>query len=189
MNVSDSTLGPPDSLKGVIAQNGVQYGGIANSVGAGGTITNSTIYGSGFGNAANEGTAVLLYGAKNVTLSNDTITGAGTDLGVAVATDTFDTPNVPSTGITISHNHIERTAPDSPDTFGIGVDADPSNVSVTDVRAAAQVTASADPSPRSSATPSAAGRPTSSVPRNRSASPSPPPPCPTAPSRCPTRPR
>ena len=145
VNVSDSTLGPPDSLKGVIAQNGVQYGGIANSVGAGGTITNSTIYGSGFGNAANEGTAVLLYGAKNVTLSNDTITGAGTDLGVAVATDTFDTPNVPSTGITISHNHIERTAPDSPDTFGIGVDADPSNVSVTDVRAAAQVTASADP--------------------------------------------
>jgi Putative Ig domain len=130
MKVSSSTLGPPDSLVGVIAQNGVQFGGAGVNVGAGGSITASTIYGSGYGNSSNDGTAVLLYGAKNVTLADDIITGAGTDVGVAVATDTFDTPNVPSSGIAISHNQIGRTAPDSPDSFGIGVSVDPSTVSL-----------------------------------------------------------
>ena len=89
-------------------------------------MTTSTIFGSGFGNASDQGTAVLLFGAKNVTLSQDTITGAGTDIGVAVSTDTFDTPNVPSTGIVLSHNQIGRTAPDTPDSLGDGINVDPS---------------------------------------------------------------
>jgi hypothetical protein len=142
LNVSASTLGPPDSLQGVIAQNGIQYGGTGVDAGTYGTISQSTIYGSGSGHASDPGTAVLLYGAPNVTISNNTITGAGTDLGVAVATDTVDTPNIASTGVTISHNHIARTAPDSPDSFGIGVSVNPPTVNAQPV----QLHASADAS-------------------------------------------
>ena len=94
----------------------MQYGGVGVNAGAGGTVTGSTIYGSGFGSPSDQGTAFLLFGAKNVTLSEDTITGAETDIGVAVSSD--------STGIAISHNHISRTSPDSPDTFGTGVQVD-----------------------------------------------------------------
>jgi hypothetical protein len=115
VNATNSTFGPPDGLTGVIAQNGVQYSNTApgSSVGARGTITDSVIYGSGFGNAANQGTAVLLFGASGVTLSADTITGAGTDIGVGVFAS--------STGVVIDHNLIGRTAPDVPDSAGFGV--------------------------------------------------------------------
>jgi Putative Ig domain len=114
MDASASTLGPPRSfLPGSIAQNGVQYGGGGADAGAGGTITDSTIYGSGYGNASNTGIAVLLFGAIGVTLSNDTITGAGTDYGVDATAS--------STGVVVTHDLIGRTAPDSPDTYGIGV--------------------------------------------------------------------
>jgi len=127
VDVSGSTLGPPDNLRGVNAQNGVQYGGVGVKAGAGGTITGSTLYGSGFGDPSADGTAALLYAAKKVTLSNDLITGDGTDVGVAI---------VSSTGVTISHNQIGRTAPDVPDSFGIGVQADATKVSVDGLREA-----------------------------------------------------
>ena len=112
MNVSDSTVGSPASLKGVTGQNGLVYIG-----GATGTTTDSVIYGSSYGNDQNANTAVLLFGATNVTLTNDTITGDGTDIGVAVASNT--------TGAIVDRNQIGRTAPDSPDNFGFGVELDP----------------------------------------------------------------
>jgi hypothetical protein len=118
MNVTGSTLGPPDNLPGIISQNGVQYSNTApgSTAGAGGTISGSTIYGSGYGMASDASTAMLLYGADGVTVSHDTFTGAGTDKGISVTND--------STGIQISHNQIGRTSPDSPDSFGIGVSVD-----------------------------------------------------------------
>jgi hypothetical protein len=112
MNVSGSMIAPPASLKGVTGQNGLVY-----QDGATGTTSGSTIYGSGYGNANNANTAVLLFGATNVTLRGDTITGAGTDIGVAVASN--------STGAIIDRNQIGRTAPDVQDNFGFGVEVDP----------------------------------------------------------------
>ncbi len=112
MNVSDSTIGSPASLKGVTGQNGLVY-----QDGATGTTSGSTINGSGYGNANNANTAVLLFGATNVTLTGDTITGDGTDIGVAVASN--------STGAIVDRNQIGRTAPDVPDSFGFGVELDP----------------------------------------------------------------
>ena len=112
MNVSDSTIGSPASLKGVTGQNGLVY-----QDGATGTASGSAINGSGYGNANNANTAVLLFGATNVTLTDDTITGDGTDIGVAVASN--------STGAIVDRNQIGRTAPDVPDSFGFGVELDP----------------------------------------------------------------
>jgi uncharacterized repeat protein (TIGR01451 family) len=123
MNVSDSTAGPPHPLGGLIAQNGVSI------VTAAGTVANNTIFGSGDaeagvgGNAA--GTAVLLYGAHDVTVTHNTLTspatGPGTDLGISVTAGTFIN-NLPSTGIVISFNKVNRLGPDVPDTFGHGID-------------------------------------------------------------------
>ena len=112
MNVSDSTIGSPASLKGVTGQNGLVYIG-----GATGTTSGSAIYGSGYGNANNANVAALLFGATNVTLTGDTITGDGTDIGVDVASN--------STGAIVDRNQIGRTAPDVPDSFGFGVELDP----------------------------------------------------------------
>ena len=110
MNVSASTIGPPDELTGVIAQNGVQYG----VGGAGGSVTGSTIHGSGYtGSPPTSGTAVLLFAAANVTFSGNTIVGAGTDAGVYVAGN--------STGVTIENNQITRTSANTPDPLGVGV--------------------------------------------------------------------
>jgi hypothetical protein len=122
MNVSNSTIGPPASLVGTIAQNGAQWGGLFP--GTHGSISNSTIYGSGddVEGAGASGTAVLLFGAVNVTVSNNTTTGAGTDIGVAVTSD--------STGIVIKDNHIGRPSPDSPDLDGIGISVDPSSATL-----------------------------------------------------------
>jgi hypothetical protein len=118
MNVTGSTLGPPDNLPDIEGQNGVEYTNTApgSAVGAGGTVFSSTIYGSGFANASNDDTAVLLFGASGVTLFGDTITGAGTDVGMELDNG--------STGVTINRDQIGRTSPDSPDTFGIGIDVD-----------------------------------------------------------------
>jgi hypothetical protein len=112
MNVSSSTIGSPASLKGVTGQNGLVY-----QDGATGTTSGSTIYGSGYGSDLNANTAVLLFGATNVTLTGDTITGDGTDIGVDVASN--------STGAIVDRNQIGRTAPDVPDNFGFGVELDP----------------------------------------------------------------
>ncbi len=119
MNVSASTLGPPDSTAPALlpSQNGVQYGGVGVNAGSGGTITGSTIYGSGFINASDQGTAVLLFGAHAVNLTGDTITGTGTDIGVNVTAD--------STGAVIDRNQIGRMPPDLPTSVGVGVNVDP----------------------------------------------------------------
>jgi hypothetical protein len=136
MNVSNSIIGPPAPLEGYIAPNGVQYGGGGANEGAGGTISNSTIYGSGDraptppGNASGgdtDATAVLLYGAKNATVTNNMITGAGTNIGVWVASAS---EGAPSTGIVVSYNHITRMAPDNPDPTGYGIDVDPSQATL-----------------------------------------------------------
>jgi hypothetical protein len=111
ITVSASTIGPPDSLPGVTAQNQVQF-----SVGAGGKLSDSTIVASGYGAATSDSTGILLYGASAVMISGNTITGSGTDVGVAVA--------AASTDISIEHNAIGRTAPDTPDAFGTGVNVD-----------------------------------------------------------------
>jgi hypothetical protein len=118
MNVSASTFGPPDRAAPALlpSQNGVQYGGVGVNAGSGGTITDSTIYGSGFINASDVGTAVLLFGAHAVTLTGDTVTGTGTDIGVNVTAD--------STGAVIDRNQIGRMPPDLPTSVGVGVNVD-----------------------------------------------------------------
>ena len=118
MNVSGSTAGPSHPLEGLISQNGVSY------VGAAGRVENNTIFGSGNaqpgvgGNGA--GTAVLLSGAHDVTVTNNTLTSPaaprpGTDVGISVSAGS-------STGIVISFNKVNRLRPDVPDTSGIGID-------------------------------------------------------------------
>ena len=67
------------------------------------TIIGSGDQASGPGGGAN-GTAVLLFGANNVTVDHNTITGDGTDIGVSVSAG--------SNNITISFNQIGRTVAD-----------------------------------------------------------------------------
>jgi uncharacterized repeat protein (TIGR01451 family) len=118
MNLSGSTAGPPHPLEGLISQNGVSY------VGASGRVENNTIFGSGNaqpgvgGNGA--GTAVLLFGAHDVTVTNNTLTSPaaprpGGDIGISVTSGS-------STGIVISFNRVDRLRPDVPDTSGLGID-------------------------------------------------------------------
>jgi uncharacterized repeat protein (TIGR01451 family) len=122
MNVSGSTAGPSHPLEGLIAQNGVTI------FGAGGTVKNNTIFGSGdeglsppgCGNCSPAaGTAVLLLAAHDVTVTNNTLTSPvaprpGTDIGISVSGN--------STGIVISFNRVNRLGPDVPDPDGIGID-------------------------------------------------------------------
>jgi hypothetical protein len=121
LNVSTSTAGPPHDLRGFNAQNGVTY------VGAAGTVANNTIFGSGdqvppppgcTNCGPTNGTAVILFGAHDVTVTNNTMTSdpanTGTDIGVSVSQG--------STGITVSFNQIGRAAADAPnDPTGVGV--------------------------------------------------------------------
>ena len=88
VHVSGSTIGPPDDLDpDVNAQNAVQIG----SGNAGGTFTGNTVIGRGFGGTRRAAsTAMLVTTASNLTISNNTITGAGTDIGIAV------TPGAPT---------------------------------------------------------------------------------------------
>ena len=119
LNVSGSTIGPPDAVPGLNTTNGVQYG----DGGAGGTFTGNTVIGAGAGTPPDgtNSTGILLSSAANVTIANNTITGAGTDIGIAVSS---------STNVTISHNAVGRTAPDSPDPTGIGIVVFPSATNV-----------------------------------------------------------
>jgi hypothetical protein len=123
MNLSGNTIGPPANLEGFIAANGIVYLG-----GASGTATNNTIQGSGDqqlpgppGGGTNA-SAVLLWGATGVTIDHNIITGAKTDIGVAVTDGNGDGTGTPSTNITISFNQIGRTSPDAPDPTGHGID-------------------------------------------------------------------
>ena len=115
----NSTIGPPDALPGLNSTNGVQYG----DGGAGGTFTGNTVIGAGAGTPPDgtNSTGILLSSAANVTIANNTITGAGTDLGIAVSN---------STNVTISNNAVGRTAPDSPDPTGTGIWVFPSSTNV-----------------------------------------------------------
>jgi uncharacterized repeat protein (TIGR01451 family) len=115
MDVSDSAIGPPNNQEGLIAANGLVY-----VSGATGTAMTNTILGSGDQQppgppgGGTDATAVLLFGAQNVTITHNTITGAKTDIGVSVTAG--------STGNIISFNTITRTAPDVPDPTGHGMD-------------------------------------------------------------------
>jgi hypothetical protein len=122
MDVSDSTIGPPNNQEGLIAANGLLYFG-----GATGKAENNTILGSGDQGClplpavckpgtggATDATAVLLYGSKNVTITHNAIGGGKTDIGVSA---TFG-----STGSIISFNDITRTSADDPDPTGHGID-------------------------------------------------------------------
>jgi hypothetical protein len=120
MNVSTGTVvGPPKDLNNVIAQNGVVYASTGSGQ-PGGTISDSTIFGSGDAIQNVSGTAILLSGANNVTLTSNTVTGdaaqKGTDVGIFVQAG--------SSAITISNNDISRSAPDVPDLAGLGVFVD-----------------------------------------------------------------
>jgi uncharacterized repeat protein (TIGR01451 family) len=67
---------------------------------------------------------VLLFGAHDVTVDHNTITGLDTNIGVSVSAN--------STNVTISFNQIGRTSADAPpDDPGIGVDVDHPTSSAT----------------------------------------------------------
>src|SRR5262249_53192316 len=105
MNVTNSTIGPPDSILNN-AQNTVQFGG-----GAGGSVTGSTVEGASFLPGHATATAILLIGAAPVTITGNTITGDA-DVGIFVGTDTwFSVPPAPTSGTVISNNKIQRTGP------------------------------------------------------------------------------
>ena len=117
MNVSGSTAGPSHPLEALIAQNGVSF------VGAAGTVNNNTIFGSGHTQTVGgpgASTAVLLFGAHDVTVTNNTLTSPaaprpGTDIGISVSAGS-------STDIVIRFNKVNRLGPDVPDDVGIGID-------------------------------------------------------------------
>jgi hypothetical protein len=125
MNVDASTIGPPSLIPFSISQNGVQWTNTSTNsvpaVGASGTLTNSTIIGASYSStrpvnpAASSAAAVLMFGATNVTVDHNTITG-GSDIGISVVAAT--------TNATISFNAINRPTPPTPDSFGLGVSVD-----------------------------------------------------------------
>ena len=115
MNVSGSTAGPSHPLEDLIAQNGVSI------VGAAGTVANNTIFGSGYTQTVGgpgASTAVLLFGAHDVTVTSNTLTSPtgrpGTDIGISVVAG--------SSSIVISFNRVNRLGPDVPDDVGNGID-------------------------------------------------------------------
>ncbi len=133
MNVSGSTIGPPSSVPFSIAQNSVTWTNTSTNsnppVGAGGTMTDSTIIGGSYGEtgpadpAGNASTAVLLFGSNNVTIDNNEIRGK--DLGISVAAR--------STNSSISFNAFNRPDPPVADPYGIGVSVDPVLADTTDL--------------------------------------------------------
>jgi hypothetical protein len=117
MNVSGSTVGPPDGAASRPAQNSVQYSNTAagSSAGAGGTLTNNTIIGTFYPPGGTDSTAVLLYGASNVTLAQNTISGVGTNVGVDVTAN--------SHGVLLDTNTIGATGSAPQPNTGVNVDA------------------------------------------------------------------
>jgi hypothetical protein len=126
MNVSANSIGTPSSVPFSIAQNGVQWTNTSTNsdpaVGASGTSTTSDIIGSSFGSAAAADIALLLFGADNVTIDENTISGVAIDFGIAVAQ---------STNVVISFNAIGRTPPAEPDPYGTGVEVDEASAATT----------------------------------------------------------
>src|SRR4051794_9683014 len=129
VNVSDSTIGPPALLTGQIAQNAVQYGGLVPH--GGGTFSHNTVIGAGSGRTDAGSTAMLLFGANDVLISDNTITGAGTDTGIDVEAAGL----IPSTNVKIENNHIERTSalPVAPTPSGEGIFVDALSLATTTV--------------------------------------------------------
>jgi hypothetical protein len=133
VNVSASTIGPGSSVPFSIAQNAVQWSNCCTqsngAVPPSGSITGSTIVGTSFVDThpivnpdSASSTAVLLYGAKGVTVEHNTITG-GSDIGISVT--------AASTNITVAFNAINRPTPPTPDEFGVGVSVDADSTATT----------------------------------------------------------
>jgi parallel beta-helix repeat protein len=126
------TIGPGSNVPFSIAQNAVQWANVSTTssppVGASGTMTGCTIIGTSYGssrpaNAATDAsTAVLLYGARNVTVDHNTIEGSS-DFGISVAGA--------STNSLIAFNAINRPTRPSPDNFGVGVDVTADSTAAT----------------------------------------------------------
>ncbi|MGH9207973.1 MAG: hypothetical protein ACRD1G_15700, partial [Acidimicrobiales bacterium] len=109
MNISATTVGPPDpTVSRLNAQNGIQYG-----FGAIGSISHSTVIGSGFGSASTPAVSILITGASGVKIISNTLTGAGVDIGISIVNGSSNT--------LVESNSIGRTSADSPDSFGLGV--------------------------------------------------------------------
>ncbi|MFJ1791894.1 DUF7507 domain-containing protein [Kitasatospora griseola] len=117
MNVTGSTLGPPDMtvplpappVTGNIAQNSVQY------FNSSGTFTDNTVVTYTADNSASSSTGMLLFTANNVTVDHNSITGPnGADIGINVTG---------GTNITISYNDITRSPVQPPlrDFWGYGI--------------------------------------------------------------------
>ena len=77
MNVSGSTIGPPDPLPPGFAERR-ESGGLWRHWWF---ATASTIHGSGYGLSSTAGTAILLLSAADVTLSGNSVVGEDTDVG------------------------------------------------------------------------------------------------------------
>ena len=120
MNLSDSTAGPSHPLEGLISQNGVSYVGARRQPWRKHDLRSGNAQPGVGGNGA--GTAVLLSGAHDVTVTNNTLTSPagrpGTDIGISVSAGS-------GTGNVISWNTVNRRGPDVPDTSGIGIDVSP----------------------------------------------------------------
>ncbi|PJN29725.1 right-handed parallel beta-helix repeat-containing protein [Kitasatospora sp. CB02891] len=120
LNASGNTFGPPDLTipgPGRLAQNSLQIGS-PSLPGTGGTVQHNTIITTAYGAADNTSTGVLVASANHLLITQNTFGGAGADIGVVV---------VGSQDVTVSYNHIARTAPDRPgyaDTYGYGVSVD-----------------------------------------------------------------
>ncbi|MBO0885432.1 MAG: hypothetical protein J2P17_34875, partial [Mycobacterium sp.] len=118
MNVSGGTIGPPDMSQpaSLPAQNGLEYTNTApnSAAGAGGSVTDVTIYGSNYAPGGTDSTAVLLYGANDVTLSKNTIMGTATNVGVDVTAGSHE--------VLLDNNTIGASGSPTP---GTGVNVDP----------------------------------------------------------------
>ncbi|MGW4380365.1 right-handed parallel beta-helix repeat-containing protein [Kitasatospora sp. NPDC004531] len=117
MNVTGSTLGPPDMtvplpappVTGNIAQNSVQY------FNSGGTFTGNTVVTYTADNSTSSSTGMLLFTANNLTVDHNTITGPnGADIGINVTG---------GTNIVISYNDLSRSPVQPPlrDFWGFGM--------------------------------------------------------------------
>ncbi|WP_143200148.1 DUF7507 domain-containing protein [Kitasatospora sp. CB01950] len=117
MNVTGSTLGPPDEtvplpappITGNIAQNSVQY------FNSSGSFTHNSVVTYTANNSVSSSTGMLLFTADNVTVDHNTFTGPnGADIGINVTG---------GTDIVISYNDIGRSPvlPPLRDFWGYGV--------------------------------------------------------------------